>query len=102
MNSLMDFLKSTTKHLPCTELSKRRPLDAKIFSSIHVDYPQVQYGTRNRSIILIDHDNHVDYVEERLLDDSTNWERKWLQIGNESKKFFNIFRRSLSQCCEIH
>lgn len=79
----MNFLKSSTKHRPCPELSKRRPLDEEIFSSIHVDYASAQYGSRNRSVILVDHDDNVDYVEERMISENDKWERKWLKMGNK-------------------
>lgn len=88
VNSLMNFLKSSTKHLPCAELTKRRPLDDEIFSSIHVDYSIANYGSRNRSVILVDHNDNVDYVEERMMcenSSSDKWERLWLKIGKNLK-----------------
>lgn len=86
IDSLLNFLKCESKHLPCQQLSQRRPEDAEVFSSIHVKHPRVGYGTRNRSVILIDHFHNIDYIEERMIiEDSINpvWERKNLKLeGN--------------------
>lgn len=84
ITSLLNFLKCESKHLPCSELSRRRPQDMEVFSSINVRYPEAHYGTRNRSVILIDHFHNVDYIEERMVnEDPVNaiWKRKDLKIS---------------------
>lgn len=86
----MNLLKCDSKHYPCTELIKRRPNDAEVYSSIHVKHPCIPYGSRNRSVILVDYTHNIDYIEERMINEDPNhsfWERKDFRIlGNVKRK----------------
>ncbi|XP_060836205.1 transport and Golgi organization protein 2 isoform X2 [Rhopalosiphum padi] len=68
IKELLRFLKWNKLHYPDEELIKRTPKfpgtdDQKKFSSIFVEMPSRQYGTRTHTIILIDHDGKVEYNE---------------------------------------
>ncbi|CAO1381864.1 unnamed protein product [Diamesa serratosioi] len=72
---LMTFLQSDKKCWPDEQLLERRGEFAEPLSSICVNAPDVGYGSRTRTIILVDEFNNVDYYEETL--DSSNGE--WLK-----------------------
>jgi uncharacterized protein with NRDE domain len=82
LDSLMNILKSDKKHLPDEELLARKNETAEFFSSIHVEMPEEDYGTRTRTIILIDEAGNVDYVEETMtsLDPNGEWAKTHLTI----------------------
>ncbi|XP_022182250.1 transport and Golgi organization protein 2 homolog isoform X2 [Myzus persicae] len=68
INELLGLLKWDKLHYPDEELIKRTPKfpgtdNQKKFSSIFVEMPARQYGTRTHTIILIDHDGKVEYNE---------------------------------------
>ncbi|KAG5666430.1 hypothetical protein PVAND_014458 [Polypedilum vanderplanki] len=89
IDSLLNFLKCEEKHLPCQELARRRPDDAHIFSSIHVKHTFAQYGTRNRSIVLVDHHHNVDFIEERMVNENPEnpiWDRQVFKIAGRNPK----------------
>lgn len=71
----MTLLQSDKKCWPDQELLERKSEFAEPLSSIFVNEPDVGYGSRTRTIILVDDFNNVDYYEETL--DSTNGE--WLK-----------------------
>jgi uncharacterized protein with NRDE domain len=88
INSFLNLLKCDSKHYPCTELMKRRPNDAEVYSSIHVKHPSKLYGSRTRSVILVDHYHNIDYIEERMInEDPTDsaWDRKDFRILGKVK-----------------
>lgn len=80
--ALTGLLKCTTKHFPDAELTARRQDLALSFSSIHVHLENEAYGTRTRTIILVDKDNNVDYLEETMTTEDPNgeWEKTHLRI----------------------
>lgn len=82
--ALMDLLKSDTKHYPDEELLARRQETAERFSSIHVDFPEEGYGTRTRTVILVDQDFNLEYIEETMAseDPKGRWETTYLKIPN--------------------
>jgi uncharacterized protein with NRDE domain len=76
INALVELLKCEDKYYPDEELLKRRGHDAEDFSSIHVRHNQF-YGTRTRTIILVDEDNNIEYIEETMLNqdpENSVWE----------------------------
>lgn len=81
----MKILKDQRKHFPDAELTARRNETAEIFSSIHVEMPE-GYGTRTRTIILVDEAGNVDYIEETMtsLDPHGEWIRTHLKIPKKS------------------
>lgn len=82
IEALIELLKWDKKHYPDNELLKRRGSNAKDFSSIHVRF-NLLYGTRTRTIILIDQNNNVEYIEDTMVNqDPENpvWEMTKLNI----------------------
>lgn len=85
IEALIELLKSEEKHYPDEELLRRRGHDAEDFSSIHVRVNQF-YGTRTRTIILVDQDDNIEYIEETMLNqDPSNplWEMTRLKINSD-------------------
>ena len=78
----LSLLNDTTKHFPDEELTKRRQDTAELFSSIHVDLSSHGYGTRTRTVILVDNEDNIDYIEETMTTEDPNgeWERTHLRI----------------------
>lgn len=78
----MNLLKDSTKYFPDAELTLRRQETAEPFSSIYVDLPSHGYGTRTRTVILVDDQNNIDYIEETMTteDPKGEWERTHLKI----------------------
>lgn len=87
INSLLSVLKNKTKHFPDDELTSRKHDDAEALSSIHVDLSAFGYGTRTRTVILVDNDNNIDYVEETMTTEDPNgaWERTHLKLPKISQ-----------------
>lgn len=81
IEELMDLLKSNEKHFPDKELSRRVPEFTEKLSSINVHFPEAGYGSRTRTIILIDHENRMDFIEETMVsaDPDGEWNRTYLQ-----------------------
>jgi uncharacterized protein with NRDE domain len=66
LNKLIELLKDDTKCWPDEELKFRAPEWGEYLSSIKVNVPEHNYGTRTHTIILFDHFNNVDYYEETM------------------------------------
>lgn len=83
IEALLAILKDETKYYPDAELLARRRETAEPFSSITVRLPG--YGTRTRTVILVDMDNNVDYIEETMISEDPNgeWIRTHLKIPND-------------------
>lgn len=81
VEELMDLLKSNEKHLPDKELSRRVPEFTEKLSSINVYFPESGYGSRTRTIILVDHENRMDFIEETMVSANPDgeWSRTCLQ-----------------------
>jgi uncharacterized protein with NRDE domain len=84
ITSLMNLLKSDTKHYPDEELLARLQDTAEEFSSINVGYSELGYGSRTRTVILVDNDCNVEYIEETMTSEDPNgkWETTRLTIPN--------------------
>ena len=82
IEELMKILKNKVRFFPDAELLLRRQETAERFSSIHVEMPKEGYGTRTRTIILVDESGNVDYIEETMtsLDPDGEWEKTHLTI----------------------
>lgn len=83
--ALMELLKSDEKHYPDEELLRRRVHDAEDFSSIHVRVNQL-YGTRTRTIILVDQEDNVEYIEETMVNqdpENSVWETTRLKVNKD-------------------
>lgn len=77
IDELMGLLKNDEKHFPDKELSRRVPEYADKLSSIHVEFREGGYGSRTRTVILIDHENRMDFIEETMVtaDPNDEWKR---------------------------
>lgn len=86
LEALINLLQCKTKHLPDEELTRRRKKSAEQFASVHVEILDAGYGTRTRTVILIDEDNNVDYIEQTMATEDPNgeWETTHLIIPNDS------------------
>jgi len=83
VSALMEILMDKTSYLEGDEeLLARRNDTAEFFSSIHVEIPDGGYGTRTRTVILVDNENNVDYIEETMSseDPRGEWEKTHLKI----------------------
>lgn len=73
VDNLMILLSEDTKFEDDEEL-KRRVGSNKIwpqFSSIYVQIPEINYGSRTKTVILIDHKNQLDFYEDSIQPDNT-------------------------------
>lgn len=77
IDELLGLLSSNEKHLPDAELSRRVPKHFEKLSSINVRFPEAGYGSRTRTIILIDHENRMEFIEETMVtaDPDGEWKR---------------------------
>lgn len=76
---LFKLLKDETRHLPDDELQRRQPLAYEILSSIFYKVDPPGYGTRTHTLILIDYDWNLSFIEETMCEpiDKNNpqWKR---------------------------
>lgn len=79
---LLTMLKCDQRYLPDDELQMRRQESAPFFSSIHVRITEVHYGSRTRTIILVDNNDNIDYLEETMttMDPDGPWERTHITL----------------------
>lgn len=89
VNALMDLLKSDIKHFPDPELTSRRQDTAEAFSSIHVALTELGYGTRTRTVIMIDNDNNIECIEDTMAteDPQGHWETTHLKLPCSERDF---------------
>ena len=80
---MMTFLQSDKKCWPDKELLERRGEFAEPLSSIRVNAPDVGYGSRTRTVILVDEFNNVDYYEETLDSSNGEWLKTHLKLRQE-------------------
>uniref|UniRef100_A0A182VYK0 Transport and Golgi organization protein 2 n=1 Tax=Anopheles minimus TaxID=112268 RepID=A0A182VYK0_9DIPT len=67
VDELMGLLKNDARHFPDAELTRRAGQHAEFLSSINVRMPNGSYGSRTRTVILIDQSNHMEFIEETLI-----------------------------------
>uniref|UniRef100_A0A1L8DWA9 Putative transport and golgi organization 2 n=1 Tax=Nyssomyia neivai TaxID=330878 RepID=A0A1L8DWA9_9DIPT len=81
VQELMEFLKDGERHWPDDELSRRAPKWAEKLSSVCVNMPVEGYGSRTRSVILINGQNQMDFYEETMLgtDPDGEWKKTHIQ-----------------------
>lgn len=80
VEELMSLLKSNEKHFPDKELSRRVPEFTEKLASINVYFPESGYGSRTRTVILIDHENRMEFIEDTMVtaDPDGEWKRTHL------------------------
>ncbi|XP_049879574.1 transport and Golgi organization protein 2 isoform X2 [Pectinophora gossypiella] len=84
-HELIEFLKSKERHLPDPQLKANKPDGVyEKFSSIYVSLPELRYGTRTHTVILVTKSGCVDVVEITLqppIDlDNPKWKRTEMQF----------------------
>ncbi|XP_053692988.1 transport and Golgi organization protein 2 [Sabethes cyaneus] len=81
VKELLELLKSNEKYFPDPELSRRAPNYAEKLSSINVYFPESGYGSRTRTIILVDHNNRMEFIEETMssADPDGGWQRTHIE-----------------------
>uniref|UniRef100_A0A182SVA3 Transport and Golgi organization protein 2 n=1 Tax=Anopheles maculatus TaxID=74869 RepID=A0A182SVA3_9DIPT len=67
VDELMGLLKNDARHFPDAELTRRAGQHAEFLSSINVRMPGGSYGSRTRTVILIDQSNHMEFIEQTLI-----------------------------------
>uniref|UniRef100_U5ETR2 Putative transport and golgi organization 2 n=1 Tax=Corethrella appendiculata TaxID=1370023 RepID=U5ETR2_9DIPT len=77
IEKLLSLLQEREKHWPDNELQKRAPNWGENLSSIYVKMPEAGYGSRTRTVILVDENNKIDFIEETMntFDPNEKWER---------------------------
>ncbi|CAD5218752.1 unnamed protein product [Bursaphelenchus okinawaensis] len=81
VEAFLSILKDTEKIYPCKQYALQTQKDEsyyKYLTSLFVQFPHeiVKYGTRCHTMILVDKDDHVKYIEIRLVDSGANkWEK---------------------------
>ncbi|XP_030563054.1 transport and Golgi organization protein 2 isoform X2 [Drosophila novamexicana] len=84
---LLQLLKNKHKFWPDAELKRRAPSWGEGLSALNVHIPEHGYGSRTHSLILVDANNRLHFIEETMagLDPSGEWERTHIE-----KQFENI------------
>ncbi|KAM7348389.1 transport and golgi organization 2 isoform 1-T2 [Cochliomyia hominivorax] len=85
VEKLMHLLKCKEKFWPDAELKRRAPHYGEYLSALNVLIPETGYGSRTHTVILIDNDNKMHFIEETML--SENPEGEWSRTHIE-KQFF--------------
>uniref|UniRef100_A0A182RNB4 Transport and Golgi organization protein 2 n=1 Tax=Anopheles funestus TaxID=62324 RepID=A0A182RNB4_ANOFN len=67
VDELMGLLKNDVRHFPDADLTRRAGQHAEFLSSINVRMPNGSYGSRTRTVILVDQSNHMEFIEETLI-----------------------------------
>lgn len=85
VDSLNIILKSEQKFFPDDELIERKKaenVDPERFSSIKISLKDLGYGTRTHTIITVDKDNNIQYIEEtmRTEDPQGEWTKTHLNL----------------------
>lgn len=81
VNNLMELLSCDEKFWPDEELSRRAPKWGEPLSRICVKMPEAGYGTRTKTIILIDANNQMDFYENTMMSSDVNGEWKLTHIN---------------------
>ncbi|KAG5884725.1 hypothetical protein JTB14_019848 [Gonioctena quinquepunctata] len=74
---LISLLKDTRRNLPDLELQKRYPENYERLSSIYVEMSSQGYGTRTHTVILIDKNWNLDFIEYTMIEPIDTSNPKW-------------------------
>ncbi|XP_055307930.1 transport and Golgi organization protein 2 [Sitodiplosis mosellana] len=77
VKSLNELLSDREKHWPDDELHRRAPNWSEHLCSICARVPAAEYGSRTRTIILVDGNNKVDFYEETMA--TTDPDGEWIR-----------------------
>lgn len=91
---LMQLLKKKHKFWPDVELKRRAPNWGEGLSSLNVHISEHGYGSRTHTVILVDGDNRMHFIEETMagLDPEGEWRRTHIE-----KDFGNSISREVSE-----
>lgn len=76
IENLMDMLSCNEKFWPDEELKRRAPIWGEHLSRICVKIPESGYGTRTKTVILMDFDNKIDFYENTMITSDPDGEWK--------------------------
>ncbi|XP_060532937.1 transport and Golgi organization protein 2 homolog [Cylas formicarius] len=82
---LLQLLKDETKYFPDRQLIKRDPTIAEHLSQIYVKFPEAGYGTRTHTIILIDRDWNLEFLEHTMEEPINVENPKWKVTSIKSR-----------------
>ena len=85
IKKLLDLLKCKTKFWPDDELKRRAPLYGEHLSALNVLIPETGYGSRTHTVILVDNNNMMHFIEETMLTEDP--EGQWSHT-HIKKQFF--------------
>lgn len=71
------FLIEAFRHLPDPELQRRAPEGFQYLSSVFVKVEAVGYGTRTHTIILVDKEWNVEFIESTMQEPIDVQNPKW-------------------------
>ncbi|XP_017055550.1 transport and Golgi organization protein 2 isoform X1 [Drosophila ficusphila] len=80
-NNLMELLRKKHKFWPDVELKRRAPNWGEGLSSINVHIEEHAYGSRTHTVILVDSQNKMHFIEETMtgLDPNGEWSRTHIE-----------------------
>lgn len=87
ISKLMELLKRKDKFWPDEELKRRAPTYGEHLSALNVLIPETGYGSRTHTVILIDHQNKMHFIEETML--TQNPDGEWSRTHIEKQFFEN-------------
>ncbi|KAL9880461.1 transport and Golgi organization protein 2 isoform X4 [Glossina fuscipes] len=85
IKQLMDLLKCKQRFWPDAELMRRAPNWGEHLSAINVAIPNEGYGSRTHTVILIDANNRMQFIEETMLSEDPTGEWSCTHLN---KQFF--------------
>ncbi|CAH1118420.1 unnamed protein product [Phaedon cochleariae] len=74
---LIELLRDRTRHLPDLELHKRKPEAHEPLSSIFIEIDPPGYGTRTHTVILIDYNWNLEFIEYTMEEPINISNPKW-------------------------
>ncbi|XP_037816801.1 transport and Golgi organization protein 2 isoform X2 [Lucilia sericata] len=83
VEKLMNLLKCKKKFWPDAELKRRAPIYGEHLSALNVLIPETGYGSRTHTVILVDNNNKMHFIEETML--SENPEGEWSRTHIEKQ-----------------
>lgn len=79
VSDLMNLLSNRTQFPDDEELKRRVYGYEAEYSPVFVSIPEVGYGSRTKTVILVDNNNKMDFYEETLEQDNSTWSRTHIE-----------------------
>uniref|UniRef100_A0A6M2DRK7 Putative transport and golgi organization 2 n=1 Tax=Xenopsylla cheopis TaxID=163159 RepID=A0A6M2DRK7_XENCH len=77
IDRLLSMMQSKEKHWPDSVLYERNPLWGEELSSIFIANKERKYGTRTHTIVLLDYEWNLDFIDVSLTSDDQHNFNKW-------------------------